>query len=66
MEQAKVVALTDITYCVSKTCKDKCWRHEDFNIFYKELNYSFTNRCIKKKMNYRGMDKIAEEICRKE
>ena len=48
-EKAKIVASTDKTYCVSKTCKNKCWRHEDNNMFFKELNYSFTNVCIEKR-----------------
>jgi len=43
----KRIAITDVTYCVNKSCKNKCWRHEDFNMFNKYLNYSFTNICIR-------------------
>lgn len=45
----KRFAVTDITYCVNKTCENKCWRHEDNNIFSKDRYYSFTDKCINRK-----------------
>ena len=56
-------ANTDTTYCTRK-CENKCWRHESNYEFKEDSLYCFTNECIN--VNYRGMDKIAEEICREE
>lgn len=36
-------ARDDITYCTSKTCKNKCWRHVDNWEF--EGIHSFIERC---------------------
>ena len=38
-------ANTDYTYCVSKTCKNKCWRHESNHEFNPYVNYSFMEEC---------------------
>ncbi len=43
----KRIPNTDTTYCINRTCEDKCWRHEsnyDFNI---NKLYWFTDACIK-------------------
>lgn len=37
MEKTKKNAIGDVTYCVSKECKDRCWRHID--------NYVFNDTC---------------------
>ena len=35
----------DYTYCVSKTCENKCWRHESKHKFEPYINYSFMEGC---------------------
>lgn len=37
----------DKTYCVSKECKKKCWRHESNWEFDKGENYWFMDKCEK-------------------
>ena len=34
----KKQANTDTTYCASKKCKNKCWRHKDNYKFNENLN----------------------------
>lgn len=41
----KQPANTDTTYCTSKDCKNKCWRHEDNHEFLKGAFYSFMEKC---------------------
>lgn len=33
MEKNKQKAKGDVTYCTSKECKDRCWRHIDGYVF---------------------------------
>lgn len=40
-------ASTDRTYCTSKLCKEKCWRHESNYEFREDTNYWFMNNCEK-------------------
>ena len=39
-------ANTDITYCMSLTCKRKCWRHSSNFEFEEGRNYCFQDKCI--------------------
>lgn len=40
-----MIAWGDRTYCTSKECQDKCWRHEDNWEFQKDMRYSFIEKC---------------------
>ena len=39
----------DKTYCTSKECKKKCWRHESNWEFEKDGLYWFMERCEEEK-----------------
>ena len=43
-KNTRAKAKHDITYCVCKDCKEKCWRHEDNYEFDTGL-YSFMAYC---------------------
>lgn len=43
----KKQANTDTTYCTSKKCKNKCWRHIDNYKFNENQDYWFMSDCEK-------------------
>lgn len=43
----KKQANTDTTYCTSKLCKNKCWRHTDNYEFNENQGYWFMSNCEK-------------------
>lgn len=50
MEENKKKAMTDVTYCTSDECKDKCWRHVDDYTFEIDRYFSFIQECEKQRM----------------
>lgn len=50
MEKNKIKAVGDVTYCVSKECKDRCWRHVDNYVFDDPCRlYSMMAECEKQR-----------------